>query len=64
MIFLKEILELANKYKMMLLDRIGNLFNPDFNEMKKYIKISNNFKFIKNPQKFLEDLNNGEIRIE
>jgi hypothetical protein len=62
--FLNGMLELAKKYEMMLMDRKGNLFNPEFNEIKDFIKVSNTFKFIENPEKFIDDLHNGKINIE
>lgn len=62
--FLNGMLVLAKNYEMMLMDRKGNLFNPEFNEIKDFIKISNTFKFIENPEKFIDDLHNGKINIE
>lgn len=62
--FLLGMLELANTYKMMLMDRKGNLLNPNFDELKPFIKMSNTFKFIENPEKFIDDLHNGKINIE
>jgi len=62
--FLNGMLELAKKYEMMLMDRKGNLLNPEFNEIKDFIKVSNTFKFIENPEKFIDDLHNGKINIE
>jgi hypothetical protein len=51
--FLNEMLELAKKYEMMLMDRKGNVLNPEFNEIKDFIKVSNTFKFIENPENLL-----------
>jgi hypothetical protein len=62
--FLNGMLELAKKYEMMLMDRKGNLLHPEFNEIKDFIKVSNSFKFIENPEKFIDDLHNGKINIE
>jgi hypothetical protein len=62
--FLHEMLELAKTNKMMLMDRKGNILNPEFDEIKTYIKMSNPFKFIENPEKFIDDLHNGNINIE
>lgn len=62
--FLNGMLELAEKYEMMLLDRKGNLLNPEFNEIKDFIKVSNTFKFLENPDKFFDGLNKGTIKIE
>lgn len=62
--FLNGMLELAKKHEMMLMDRKGNLLNPEFNEIIDFIKVSNTFKFIENPEKFIDDLHNGKINIE
>lgn len=62
--FLIEMLELAKTHKMMLMDRKGNLLNPEFKEIKSFIKMSNPFKFIENPENFIDDLHNGKIDIE
>ena len=62
--FLNGMLELAKTHKMMLMDRKGNLLNPEFNEIKSFIKMSNSFKFLENPEKFFDDLHNGIISIE
>ena len=62
--FLYGMLELAKNYKMMLMDRKGNLINPNFDELKTFIKMSNSFKFIENPEKFIDDLHTGKINIE
>jgi len=35
--------------------------NPEFNEIKDFIKVSNTSKFIENPEKFIDDLHNGKI---
>jgi len=37
----------------MLMDRKGNVLNPEFNEIKDFIKVSNTFKFIENPENLL-----------
>ena len=62
--FLNGMLELAERNKMMMMDRKGNLLNPEINEIEKNIKLSNSFKFIENPEKFFNDLNDGIISIE
>jgi hypothetical protein len=41
-----------------------DLAEPIFSEVAKLIKISNSFKFLQNSLKFLNDLENGTIRIE
>ncbi|HKO76106.1 MAG TPA: hypothetical protein VJU52_02755 [Flavobacterium sp.] len=62
--FLNGMLELAKKHEMMLMDRKGNILNPLFNEIKDFIKVSNTFKFVENPEKFIDDLHNRKINIE
>ena len=62
--FLIGMLQLAKTNEMMLMNRKGNLLNPNFDELKSFIKMSNPFKFIENPEKFIDDLHNGKINIE
>lgn len=62
--FLNGMLDLAKKKEMLLMDRKGKIFSPEYNEIENYIKNSNSFKFIENPEKFLEDLSKGKITIE
>ena len=62
--FLREMVELAHKYDWLLMDRKGNLVNPDFKEIRRLIEVSNSYKFLKNPLKFLTDLEEGKIEIE
>ena len=57
--FLKEMIAMAEKYDWLLMDMKGNLVQPKFNEVAKLIKISNSFKFLKDPLKFLTDLGEG-----
>lgn len=54
--FLKEMIEMAKKYDWLLMDMKGNLVEPNFEEVARLIKISNSFKFLKDPLKFLTDL--------
>ena len=62
--FLNGMLELAKRKEMLLIDRKGKILTPEYNDIKNYIKNSNSFKFIENPEKFLDDLSNGKITIE
>jgi hypothetical protein len=62
--FLNGMLDLAKKKEMLLMDRKGKIFSPEYNEIENYIKNSNSFKFIENPEKFLDDLSKGKITIE
>ena len=61
--FLNQMLDLAKKYEMLLMDRNGKILTPEYNEIKNYIKNSNSCKFIENPEKFLDDLSKGTITI-
>ena len=62
--FLSGMLDLAKKKEMLLMDRNGKILSPEYNEIKSYIKNSNSFKFIENPEKFLDDLSKGKITIK
>lgn len=62
--FLIGMLDLAKKKEMVFMDRKGKILKTEYNEIKDYIKNSNSFKFIENPERFLDDLNNGKIKIE
>ena len=62
--FLNEMLDLAKRNEMMLMDRKGNLINPEINELKSFIELSNTFKFLKDPGKFFDELSDGKIVIE
>ncbi len=59
--FLKEMIELAEKYDWLLMDMKGNLVEPRFQEVARLIKISNSYKFLKDPLRFLTDLGKGKI---
>lgn len=54
--FLREMIDLASKYDWLLMDIEGNLRNPNLSEIGKLIKISNSYKFLQNPLKFLTEL--------
>lgn len=62
--FLVGMLDLSNKHNFILMDRKGNLANPNFEEIKKLIEISNPYKFLQDPKKFLTDLGEGRIKPE
>jgi hypothetical protein len=59
--FLKEMIDLSIKYDWLLMDMKGNLVEPNFKEVAKLIKISNSFKFLKDPLQFLTTLGEGNI---
>lgn len=62
--FLNEMLYLAKKKEMLLMDRKGKIFAPEYKEIKNYIKNSNSYKFIENQEKFLDDLSKETITIK
>lgn len=62
--FLQEMLEIAQKYDWLLMDRKKNIVNPTLNEVIEIIKISNPYFFLKDPVAFLTGLVSGEIKPE
>ena len=54
--FLKKMIELGKENYWMFMDRNGNLMNADFDEIKNSIRNSNALKFLKDPNKFIEDI--------
>lgn len=64
LVFLIDMIELGKKYEWIFMDRQGNLANPDFEEIKQLISISNAYRFLKNPYEFLSGLGRGEIHVE
>ena len=62
--FLQEMVNLARKYDLLFIDRKGNLVKPELDELKKYIKASNSYKFLENPTQFLKDLQERKIPLE
>lgn len=57
-IFLKNMIELGKENDWMFMDRKGKLMNPDFEEIKNSILNSDAHSFLKDPIKFLENLDN------
>lgn len=55
--FLKNMINLAEKNEWLFMDRSGKLMNPNFEEIKISIQNSNAYSFIKDPHKFLDNLN-------
>ncbi len=62
--FLKNMILLARDNDWLLMDVKGNLSEPQIEEVKKIIKISNCYRFLTNPEKFFDDLESGKIKIE
>lgn len=62
--FLMEMIELSKEKELLLIDRKGNLVEPEIENVIELIKKSNALKFVENPINFLTDLEKGEIEIE
>lgn len=56
LIFLKNMIELGKLNNWMFMDRHGKLLKPDFEAIKKSIKNSNAYKFLKDPKGYLDGL--------
>ncbi len=54
--FLSNMLSLVESNDWMVMDRDGTLADPNFTSVKYLIKESRNFKFMKNPEAFLRNL--------
>lgn len=55
--FMKSMISLGKENEWLFMDRNGILMNPDFKEIKESVQNSNAFSFIKDPHKFLDNLN-------
>jgi hypothetical protein len=62
--FLRAIIGLAVKSEWLLMDMKGNLVNPSLKEIGRLIKLSNSYKFLKDPIGLLKDLGDEKIKIE
>jgi hypothetical protein len=54
--FLNKFIEIAKKYDCLLMDFQGNLVTPEQKEIYKLVILSNSYKFLINPEKFLTSL--------
>ena len=54
--FLKNMIELGKENGWLFMDRKGKLMTPDFEEIKNSIRNSNAHSFLKDPIKFLENI--------
>ena len=52
--FLKYMLELSEQNDLILMDKNGNLCNPNMKEFSRLFKDSDTSKFLQNPNKYLE----------
>ncbi|MBO9702261.1 MAG: hypothetical protein J7604_18775 [Sporocytophaga sp.] len=57
--FLLNMLDLGKKYDWLFMDRNGILANPNIEEIIELIKKSNNYRFLKDPYKYIKGLNAG-----
>ncbi|ASK32157.1 hypothetical protein CEY12_19550 [Chryseobacterium sp. T16E-39] len=60
LVFLNQFIEIAKKYNCLLLDVKGNLIRPERNEVYKLITLSDNYRFLVNPEDFLNNLRNQQ----
>lgn len=58
--FLMNMIELGKENYWMFMDRSGKLMNPDFEEIKVSIRDSNAYSFLKDPIKFLENVDKNK----
>lgn len=57
-------MELVKDKELLLIDRKGNLVEPEIGNVIHLIKKSNALKFVENPINFLKDLDKGAIEVE
>lgn len=62
LLFLKRMLEFGKKHNCLFMDRKGVVLPPNFSAVCKSIRISNNFRYLKDPLKYFEDLNAKNIK--
>ncbi|RZJ79795.1 MAG: hypothetical protein EOO20_26535 [Chryseobacterium sp.] len=55
------IIVIASNYDCFLMDVKGDVFAPKTQNILNSVKVSNAFKFVENPQKFLSELDNNQI---
>ncbi|GAA4152283.1 hypothetical protein GCM10022217_06940 [Chryseobacterium ginsenosidimutans] len=56
--FLNKFIEISKKYDCLLMDIQGNLVIPEQKEVYKLVQLSNSYKFLTNPEEFLNSLSN------
>lgn len=61
LVFLREMIQLAEKKNCLLMDIKGNLATPELKEINILIKKSNAYKFLQDPLKFLTEIGKGKI---
>lgn len=61
--FLKEMLKLAIKHDWLLMDIDGNLVSPEWKEVGRLVKESKSYKFLQDPIRYMNDIEQGRINI-
>jgi hypothetical protein len=64
LLFLSKMLELARLYDWVFMDKKGFIAKPEKEPVFILIENSNAFRFLQNPQQFLENLSAGKLKIE
>jgi hypothetical protein len=62
--FLHRMIELGKINNWLFMDIKGTLISPNIEEVIELIKVSNNHRFMLNPNRFLDDLINGKLQME
>ncbi|HEY9001390.1 MAG TPA: hypothetical protein VIM89_08550 [Mucilaginibacter sp.] len=57
--FINSVFSLARQFNCLLMDRQGRLFEPSRDEFIEKVKLSDSYRFVVNPEKFLNDLSDG-----
>lgn len=60
LVFLNQIIEIAKKYNCLLMDVKGNLIRPEQKEVYRLITLSDNYKFLIDPEKFIDNLHDKQ----
>ncbi len=59
-IFIVKVLELARRHHWLIRTEDGQVFQPSFAKLLSAIHTSDAFRFVENPQRFLEELSNEQ----
>ncbi|MCO5945344.1 hypothetical protein [Mucilaginibacter flavidus] len=63
-VFVNKIFALAECFNCLLMDRQGRLFEPTKSAFINAIKLSDAFRFVSNPEGFLNDISTGAVKPE
>jgi hypothetical protein len=61
--FIDKSLLLAQQFNCLLMDNDGILIQPNLSNLFELIKSSNAFRFVSDPEKYLDDISNGRIQL-